>query len=226
MSDPQSPKKPRGCFFYGCITCLVLALVAAIGISLFMWFGVRALNTMVVEYTETAPMALPKADMSPEELAKLKTRVADFAQALGSRTNIAPLMLTSREINALLQDSAAVKRMQLDNKFYVDLEGNEAKTQVSLPLDQFFKLPLIHTAGRYLNGAGDLSAGISNAVLSVNLISFTAKGKTLPPQSMVTLQAVNFADSANNDPTNTSVFRRIDSIEIKDSTLVIKAKTD
>jgi hypothetical protein len=226
MSDPQSPKKPRGCFFYGCITCLVLALVAAIAISLFVWFGVRTLNTLVVEYTETAPMALPKADMPPEELAKLNARVADFAQALGSHTNIPALVLTSREVNALLQDSSEVKRMQLDNKFYVDLEGAEAKTQVSLPLDQFFRLPLLHTAGRYLNGTGDLSARISNAVLSVNFISFTTKGKTLPPQSMVTLQAINFADSANLNQTNTSVFRRIDSIEIKDSTLIIRAKTD
>ena len=226
MSDPQAPKKPRGCFFYGCITCLALALLAAIGISLFIWFGVRTLNTVVEEYTETAPMALPKSDMSPEELAKLKTRVADLAQALGSHTNIPPLVLTSREINAWLQDSSEVKHMRLDNKFYVDLEGAEAKTQVSLPLDQFVKLPLLHTAGRYLNGNGDLSAWTSNALLSVNFISFTAKGKTLPPQMMVTVQAINFADSANLDQTNAGAFQHIDSIEIKDSTLIIKAKSN
>jgi hypothetical protein len=226
MSDPQTPKKPRGCFFYGCITCLALALLAVIAISLFAWFGIRTLNTLVTEYTETIPVALPKTDMSPEELATLKARVADFVQAPGSRTNIPPLVLTSREINALLQDASEVRQMRLDNKFYVDLEGNEAKTQVSLSLDQFSKFPLLHTAGRYLNGTGDLSAGISNAVLTVNFISFAANGKTLPPQMMITLQSVNFADSANLDPTNTAAFRRIDSIEIKDSTLIIKAKTD
>ena len=226
MSDSQSPKKPRGCFFYGCITCIALLLLAGVCVLLGGWYFVHSVNALVTEYTDTVPMALPKVDMPPEELARLKARISDFAQALGTRTNIPPLILTSREINALLEDTSEVQKMQLNDKFYVDLEGGEAKAQVSLPLDQLGKLPLLHTAGRYLNGAGDLATGLTNAALSVAFTSFQAKGKTLPLQVMATLQQINFADSANRNPTNTDIFRRIDSIEIKDSTLIIRARTD
>jgi hypothetical protein len=225
MSAPEPAKKPRGCFFYGCITCLALSFLAAIGILLLAWFGVRTLNALVAEYTDTAPMTLPKADMPPDELAKLEARVADFGHALDARTNTPPLVLTVREINALMSEYTRLHDTNLHDKFYVDLEGDHIKGQVSLPLDQI-KLPFVHTAGRYLNGTGDLAAGLTNATLSVSFTSFEATGKPLPLQIMATLQQVNFADKANQDPTNVTTLSHIDSIEFKDSTLIIKPKAN
>jgi hypothetical protein len=226
MSDPQPPKKGRGCFFYGCITCLALALFAAIGIAFVMWYAVHTLNALVDEYTDTVPMTLPKVDMPAEELAKLKARVAEFGHALDAHTNTPPLILTSLEINALMTDSPQVKRMNLENKFHVDLEGDHVKGQVSLPLDQYVKIPFVHTTGRYLNGTGEFAAEVTNATLSLTIMSLEAKGKPLPPQIMATLQQKNLADPINQNPTNTAEMSRFESIEIKDSTLIIKAKTD
>jgi hypothetical protein len=225
MSDPQSPKKPRGCFFYGCITCLVLFALAAVLFLLGGWYAVRWANAMVTEYTDTVPMALPKVDMPPEELAKLKARVAEFNHALDAHTNTPPLILTGREINALMQDSAQVKQMDLNDKFYVDLEGDHIKGQVSLPLDQI-RIPFVHTAGRYLNGIGEMAAEVTNAMLTVTVVSLEVKGKPLPPKFMTSLQQQNLADKVNENSTNRAAMSRFESIEIKDSTLIIKAKTN
>lgn len=225
MSDTQPPKK-RGCFFYGCITCVVLFLVLAIGGSLVVWYTVHTVNGLVLEYTDTVPMPLPKVDMPADELARLKARVAAFSHALDAHTNTPPLVLTSRELNALMTNDADVKRMGLNDAFYVDLEGDHIKGQVSLPLDQFPKLPLVHTAGRYLNGTADFAAEVTNSALSLTIMAMEAKGKPLPPKFMAGLQQKNLADDINRNPTNTAAMSRFDSIEIKDSTLIIKAKTN
>ncbi len=225
MSDPQAPKKPRGCFFYGCITCLALFGLAVVLLLLGGWYAVRSLNALVTEYTDTVPMALPKVNMPPEELAKLKARVADFQHALDAHSNSPPLILTGREINALMQDSPQVRQMNLNDKFYVDLVGDHIKGQISLPLDQF-KIPFVHTAGRYLNGIGDMSAEVTNAELTVAVISLEVKGKPLPPKFMGPLQQQNLADQVNQDPTNVTEMSRFESIEVRNSTLIIKPKSN
>jgi hypothetical protein len=225
MSTDEPPKK-RGCFFYGCIVSLALFLFAVVCIGLFAWYGVHQLNALVDQYTDTAAMTLPKVDMPPEELAKLKAHVADFKQALNAHTNTPPLVLTSREINALMADSPQIKSMHLDNSFYVDLEGDHINGEVSLPLDQLPKIPFVHTAGRYLNGKGEFAAEVTNAMLSVTTISLEVKGKPLPPQFMASLQKNNLANSINQNPTNTAAMARFESIEVKDSTLIIRAKSD
>jgi hypothetical protein len=225
MSDPQPPKK-RGCFFYGCIVCLALFLFVVLVGSLVTWYVVHTTNAAILEYTDTVPMALPKVDMPPEELARLNARVTGFKQALIARSNTPPLVLTGREVNALMSDNAQVKRLNLDNKIYVDLEGDHIKGQFSLPLDQFMKLPFIHSAGRYLNGRGDFAAEVTNAALSVTALSLEVKGKPLPPNVMIQFQKMNLADAVNKNPTNTEVMSHYDSIEIKDSTLIIKPKTN
>ena len=224
MSDPQSPKKPRGCFFYGCITCIALFVLAGILFVLGGWYFFHSLNTLVMEYTDTVPMVLPKVDMPPEELAKLKARVADFKRALDAHTSPPPLVLTSREVNALMEDSPQVKQMNLNDKFYVDLEGDHIKGQISLPLDQLPKIPFVHTAGRYLNGTGEFAAEVTNATLSLTAISLEVKGKPLPEKFMTSLHQQNLADQVNQNPTNVTAMSHYESIEIKDTTLIIKPK--
>jgi hypothetical protein len=224
MSDPEPPQKPRGCFFYGCVTCLALFLLAGVILLLGGWYMIRWTNAMLAEYTDTVPMALPKVDMPPEELATLKARVADFKHALDAHAKTSPLVLTAREINALMEDSPQVKQMNLNDKFYVYLEGDHIKGQISLPLDQLPKIPFVHTAGRYLNGTGEMTAEVTNAELSVTIISLEARGKPLPAKFMGPLQQQNLADQVNQNPTNVTLMSRLESVEIKDSTVIIKAK--
>jgi hypothetical protein len=224
MSIDQPPKK-RGCFFYGCIVCLALLLFGGLVVGLVGWYTVHQLNALVDQYTDTAAMPLPKVDMPPEELAKLKARVAEFKHALDAHTNTPPLVLTSREINALMADNPQIKSMNLDNTFYVDLEGDHIDGEVSLPLDNIGKIPFVHTAGRYLNGKGEFAAEVTNATLSVTTVSLEVKGKPLPPQFMASLSQKNLADSINQNPTNTAAMARFESIEVKDSALIIRAKS-
>jgi len=107
-SDPSSPLPPapppkkHGCFFYGCITSLILLLVLAVGIVLGTRFLLSRLNQLVAQYTDTSPTPLPAVELPPEEMKALSDRVAAFSQALDAHSNAAPLILTGPQVNALL----------------------------------------------------------------------------------------------------------------------------
>src|SRR5438552_453763 len=141
MSNLETPKKQRGCFFYGCITCLVLLLVVGLAAFLGVRYAIHRANALIAEYTDTQPMALPKEEMPAAELEQLKKRFAAFNDALQAHSNAPPFVLSGREINALLSTAPEMKLFK--DRFHVALEGNQFKGQVSLPLDAFFKIPFI-----------------------------------------------------------------------------------
>src|SRR6266404_9948932 len=165
MSEPtasarplaQPPPKQRGCFFYGCVTALVILLF--MGIAGF--FAVRyALNKFVAlaeQYTEATAMTLPKVQMSPADYEQLQKRVSAFKDALNARRAIAPLVLTADDINALIGNDPAWNG--LNGKVYVSIEGDRIRGRVSIPLREFAgRVPgLSRLKGRYLNGSGGLS---------------------------------------------------------------------
>ena len=63
MTDPAA-KPRRGCFFYGCITGLVL-LVIVLGA---LMVGLHYVKKMVNQYTDAQPMELPTVQMSQGEI--------------------------------------------------------------------------------------------------------------------------------------------------------------
>jgi hypothetical protein len=221
MSNPETPKKQHGCFFYGCITCLVLLLVVGLTAFFGVRYAIHRVNAMIAEYTDTQPMALPKEEMPAAELDLLKKRFAAFNDALQAHSNAPPFALTGREINALL---ASAPEMQLfKDRFHVALEGNQIKGQVSLPVDAFFKIPFIDTKGRFLNGVGVFRAVLTNDQFIVTTDSLEVKGKPLPEVYMAKLRNQNLLENTEID-TNAPVISQSESIEIKDGKLILQPK--
>ncbi|MDB6064236.1 MAG: hypothetical protein JWR26_444 [Pedosphaera sp.] len=222
MAPIDTPPKRRGCFFYGCITSLVLLLL--IGVIAFLGFryAVNTANAYILEYTDTTAMSLPKVEMSEADLKKLKDRVAAFNQAVNAGSSAPALSLTSQDINALIANSPETQGLK--DKVYVTLDGDKVKGQISLPLDKFMKVPLLKTQGRYLNGEGTFDVTITNSLLWIHLQSMEVKGKPLPANVMAQLHEQNLAESANNDPTNRAALDRFESVQVTNGTAVITPK--
>src|SRR5437588_4134411 len=142
--NEQTPKKPRGCFFYGCISGLSLLLIMVVALLL----GVYYVKKMFNQFTDTKPLPLPVVQMSPEEIKKLHERLDNFDKALKEHRPTAALELTGDDINAWIATSPGGQ--SLTGRVYVTIEGDQLKGQVSLPMSQL-GLPLFQ--GRYLNGA-------------------------------------------------------------------------
>lgn len=215
MSE-QPVKKGRGCFFYGCLTLVLLVLVAALG----LYFGTRyVVNQMVAKYTEASPMALPKVDASPTEISALQERVKAFKTAIAEGKQAEPLALTEREVNALIAGDADFSGLK--DKIYVSLEGNQVKGQVSIPLDKF---PIGKVKGRYLNGSAVFNVSMDNGVLIVTMQSLEVKGNPVPEQVMAGLRQQNMAQEAYKDARQAEVLRKLESVAIRDGRLEIKAR--
>ena len=217
MPDPNNPAPPpkrRGCLFYGCLTCVVLALIS----GLMVFLTVRAIKNKVYAYTDTQPMQLPKVEMSDAESESLKQRVASFGEAMEQGKAAEPLILTERDINALLARAANTK--ELADKVYVSVNGNQIKGQVSLPLSFLGWLG----KGRYLNGEATFNVSLENGVLIVTAQEIKVKGKPLPESVMKQLRQENLAKEAYKNPENAEAIRKLESIQVEDSRAIIKAR--
>jgi len=222
FSPEASDAAPRqhGCFFYGCIIASILALLMVILISVGVYFGYRTLNRWVEEYTATTPRELPKVEMPAEQRQVLKDRVDAFRKAVDAGTSTEPLVLTSDDLNALIEDNPDLK-----GKIYVKVEGDEVKGQVSIPLDVLGQNPFFRMLkGRYLNGEADLKASLQDGVLIVTLDSIEVNGQKPPEQMMTELRKQNLAKDAYKDEKTSRMIRKIESLEIKDGKIILRLR--
>jgi hypothetical protein len=221
-NTPANPPKKHGCFFYGCITCLVLFLVVGAVIFLAARYAVNWANATLAEYTEDKPMSLPHVEMSAAELTRLHQRVDAFNDAAQAKSNTPPLVLTGRDINALLETSPGMN--DLTNYFFVTIDSNQIRGDMSLPLEKYFRVPFLNFKGRYLNGSGTFNVAKSNGMLFVSIESLEAKGKVLPQKQLAQIQHQNLADEFNKNPTNRASLQDYESIEVTNGKVVIWPK--
>jgi hypothetical protein len=217
MPDPipsTPPPKRRGCLFYGCLTCIVLALITL----LLAVLAVRAVKNKVYAFTDSQPAQLPKVEMTDAEYQSLQQRVTAFGDAMAEGKRTEPLILTERDINALLAKAASTK--ELADKVYVSVNGNQVKGQVSIPLSFLGWLG----RGRYLNGEATFDVSLENGVLLVTAQEIKVKGQPLPESFMSQLRRENLAKDAYKNPENAETIRKLDSIEVQDSKAIIKAR--
>jgi hypothetical protein len=208
----EPPKKPRGCFFYGCIFAAVgmglalLVFVALIGTS--VYFINQALN----EYTSPTPAEIPQVNLSEEQKKELKERWSAFKKAVEEDKD-AEIVLTADEINALIEEEP-----QLKGKVFIKLKGDEAIGEVSIPLDVPGK------GKRYINGTGTITAELTDGNLDVRIHELEVNGKKLPPEVKAKLGGENIAKDFTRNPENAKLIRKFESIKLKDSKVYIKAK--
>src|ERR1051326_4876922 len=172
MSDPTPPVPPpapnspppavaqpvpkkRGCFFYGCVTAVVLFLCMGIAAFLGVRYVLNRVAAVVEKYTEDKPMVLPRDPMSAEDYQGLQKRVGAFQDGLNARKALPALVLTSKEINALIANDPGWKA--LDGKAYLKIEGDQIRARVSLPLAEIAgRVPgMSRLKERYLNRSED-----------------------------------------------------------------------
>jgi hypothetical protein len=217
---PQALPKQRGCFFYGCIIASILAVLMAILLAVSAFLLYRLADQKVKEYTGTTPEELPKVEMPADARQELKNRVAAFRKAIDEGTPTDPLVLSSDDINALIEENDDLK-----GKFFVKIDGKEIKAQVSIPLDPLAKGPFRPMfEGRYLNGKADLKASLQDGVLMVTLDSIEVNGKKPPEEMMARFRQENLAKEFYKNPKNAEMIQKLESIEVKDGKIIVRVR--
>jgi hypothetical protein len=214
MTD-QATKPRRGCFFYGCITGLVL-LVLVLGA---LMVGLHYVRKMVNQFTDAQPMELPTVQMSQGEMDKLKQRFEAFQKAVREQRPTEPLVLAADDINALVANGP--ERQALKGKFHISLEGDQVKGEVSVPLRE---VGLSMFKGRYLNGSATFNLSFSNGALSVTPQTILVKGTPLPEVYMQGIRKQNLAAGFTNEPATAAVLQALEGIQVKEGKLVVVPK--
>ncbi len=210
MADEQ--KKRRR--FYSWSTFFILVLLLGVLLALLWLYHEKAV-------TDATPAMLPPVTLSESQLRQLQQRVEAFREAVRSRqSSLAPLTLTSDEVNALIATDADLE--SLKDRFHVALEGGVAKAQFSFPTAQLGLDP----KGRFFNGSGIFSVSLRNGILQIKANSLTVKRHSLPDELAAHFENENFAEAINGNPRAQAAFKRIESIEIKNGKLVITPKKE
>ena len=122
----------------------------------------------------TAPRELPKVEMPAEQRQDLKDRVEAFRKAVEAGTPTEPLVLTSDDLNALIEEDHDLKGKSMSRSRATRSRGKSAsRSNARKARSAMFR-------GRYLNGEADLKASLQDGVLIVTLDSFEVNGKGLP----------------------------------------------
>ncbi|MHB1557171.1 MAG: hypothetical protein ACYC61_06810 [Isosphaeraceae bacterium] len=217
QSEYAEPPPQRGCLFYGCLISSILAVLLTIAVGLLFFFMYRWVSGVIDEYTATEPRTLPAVEVTAEKRRTTEERWEQFKDALHRGTATEPLILSAEDVNVLISD-----RPEFAGKFYVSIEGDRLRSQVSIPLE---KLPVFGlTQGRYLNGEAELKAFLRDDILVIVFQSLEVNGKRLPERIMNGLRAQNLASDVHKDRTTAQEIQRLESIEIQDGRIIIKPK--
>lgn len=215
MNNQRVPQRRPGtegnCLIYGCAATVVLGIVGVLVIG----FGLRQVYTHILnEYTDDVPIELAVIEVTDEDRDSVIERVDSWVEAMDSEGAKVPLTLTERDINILIQNHEELE--ELNGRVYVAIDDSVIKGEVSVPLSE---IPGFD--GRYFNGSADFEVELSNGRLSVYAVGASVKGNAVPDDFMQQVRNENFAADVNKEKEAQELFERIESIEVKDGTIII-----
>jgi hypothetical protein len=214
-AEPPEPKRGHGCFFWGCITVLILFLLLLIIIGVVTYLGYRAVTGAINEYTDTVPVKLPVVTRTDDEMKALHDKLKAFRVAMDSGKTSETLVLTADDINALIDE-----KEEFRGTAYVSIDGEKITGKISFPLSKT-QLPLV--SGRYLNGTATFRISIKDGTPILNADAIEVKGKPVPENAMQQLRDQNLMKDALNDPDARKFFKGVESLEVKDGKIIIKS---
>ena len=130
------------------------------------------------------------------------------------------LVLTATEINGLI-----AKQDALRGKLFVRIENGEVTGDVSFRIDEIpvgDKLPGVE--GRFFNASVSLDVSMENGSLIVRAVDAEVKGEPVPEDFMRGMRNENLAKDAIKDVKTAKMMRKIESIEVKDDSIVVKLR--
>lgn len=214
VQAPQGvPAKSRGCFFWGCITVVVLAVLGGAGVGIAVYSGLKYARG----FTADAPAEIPVYEPAEGEYEAVKAKIEGFKSAVDSGTSGVELVLTGNDINAIIasdEDLAAVKEMA-----YVKIENDKMMADVSIPLDS-----IPGFSGRYLNGGVGIKASMESGALFVEVNQIEVNGESPPEWFMEPLRKENMAKELYKDKEMMEVINKVKDVRVEGGKLILVSK--
>lgn len=209
----EEPAKSRGCFFWGCITAAVLAVLAVAGIGI----GTHLLLKYARGFTADAPAEIPVYQPAEGEYEAVKARIENFKNVVEGGTSGVELVLTGDDINTLIASDENL--VALKERAYVKIEDDKITVDVSIPLGEIPKF-----SGRYINGSATINASMESGALFVELNQVEVKGEPLPEWFMEQLRGENLAKDLYKDKEMMEVINKVQDVRVEGGKLILVSK--
>lgn len=196
-AQPTQKKKGCGCFFYGCLSVVVLFLI---GLGTFYYLVMRLTN-YVTDLAAEQPIRFAALDQSPERYIKVKEKVEQFATAANSGTPTTPLELSGEELNLLTAYNPGME--QARDYYRINISDSAIRLTVSYPLAE------AGIPGRYLNGEAIFRVSVVAGTPSLFLDSLRIGDKDIPESIMQQLRDKNFAEELKKEELDLSLIKSL-----------------
>lgn len=214
VSNESNPSKSRGCFFYGCLSLVVIGLLVIVA-SVIGYFALkRTADRWVNEYTETTPTLVEQLEYPKAQMDALNRRLASFKDALDKGQASTELILSADDLNALIATSREWR-----GKVFVRIDDDKIQGDVSVPLNDMGPLKL---KGRYLNGTAIFKVALDQGVPEVRVEDVQVKGKPLPSILLTELKKDNLLRNIRTDPEMEKTMAKFESVQVTNSQVIVR----
>jgi hypothetical protein len=205
MIEPQ-PKR-RGCFFWGCLSVLLL-LVAMLVLVVVLFFVARD------RLTSPNPQPVPVYQSKPGQYEEVNARLKKF-DAAAQADRPAQLELTADDLNTLLTNDPQLKKFA--GKAFVRIEGQQVSLDLSIPLDEL-PVPFLH--GRWLNGALSVEPSLRDGRLVLVPKRLIVNGEAISEEHLARIKPLEFIPKDTDKDLN-ELLKKAKSLEVKDGKIVV-----
>jgi hypothetical protein len=208
-------KKGRGCFFYGCLTLVILAVLVVIGGFVAYGFAKKKL----VEQTSATGIAIAPIKLPVSRGEDAMKRVENFSKDLQEGKAVGPLVLSSEELDYYLRSTPG--GAPFHDRMHFAITNNHVEAEFSWPLEAMW--PGMNLKGRFLNGTAKFKVDIRDGALVADVDTLEVNGK--PVTGMMEKMKKNFKYEPSAEDRSGKLFRNLDRVEIEDDKLILFPKT-
>ena len=204
----MSENKKKGCFFWGCLTVIVLVIIViVVGFIVF-----NKIKDTALQYTSETPIEITAVEYTKEEAEEVNKKVKSFVADVKEGKSAVEGVFSDRDLN-IYMDS----KKDLKGKAKLNFDDNKIKGSLSVPITG---VPIID--GRYLAGDVEFKVTCDDGNLDIRMESWDVNGKKVPDDVLNTFKNQNLADHLYKNPKLAPLVRRIKNIKMKDNKLYIE----
>lgn len=205
--------KGPGCFFYGCLTSIIL-LILLILVSYF------AFRSFVYGITDDKPLTFESVETTEQDFQQVNEKITKFGELLNSSAGPHSIQLTEDEINTLI--AYHPKLTALRDTLRVKLEGDKIGGSLSVSLGDTVGI----FSGRYVNGTAVFRVNMGKNGPDIRVESFEFNGSPVDKSILAEINKSNLVDELKSDPDTKRTVARIRSISVQNGTLHLELEGD
>ena len=211
-SEPMAPtvQTRRGCFFWGCLTLVLLGVIVGGCTGIAAYFLYKA----AIDATSTTPVPVEVYTLKPGEAEDLTKRLAEFERAAGAG-GPATLELSQDDLNAYVSSNDELKNWA--GKAYLRVEGDQVFMDVSVPLDD---VPFL--SGRYFNGVLGVKLGLVGGRLIAFPETAIVNGKPVPDDLMKQFREQDILKTTRRRGGIADFNTKANSLEVRDGKIILR----